>query len=130
MYSGGLGYDQLVKRQVRDGTPQPGILLLQLLQPLQLIPDHAAVRTTPPIVRLLRDPDPAHRLRNTHALTLQNCNLPQLHDNVFRFLSLPSHLLVVQSAGQIYPSCRTTSAGTLHLASETDAPVDPRAQAA
>ncbi|MCU0665448.1 MAG: hypothetical protein MUC50_24380, partial [Myxococcota bacterium] len=33
---------------------------------------------------------------------------------VFRLLALPSHLLVLHSAGQNYPSWWTTSAGALH----------------
>lgn len=39
-------------RPVRDGTPQPGVLLPKLLQALQPIPAHAAVLPAPPAERL------------------------------------------------------------------------------
>ena len=63
-------------RPVRDGTPQPGVLLLKLLQPLQPIPAHAAVLPAPPAERLLRHAD-AHGFGNAHAWPVQHFDLPR-----------------------------------------------------
>jgi len=45
---GGLGKDHLVKGQSGNGSPEPGILLLQLLYALHLVSLQAAVFRPPP----------------------------------------------------------------------------------
>jgi hypothetical protein len=88
-------------------------------QPLQLIPAHAAVLTTPPIIRLLRHADLAHRFGHAHALTLQHFNLPQLHHDVFRLLSLPSHLLVLQCGANLPQLVDHLASPEMRLVAET-----------
>ena len=43
----GLCQDQLVQRQIRHRSPEPGVLGLQLLQPLHLVALQAAILIPP-----------------------------------------------------------------------------------
>ena len=89
---GGLLQDQLVQRQIRHRPAQPGVLRLQLLQPLHLVATSArhtpgASGSTSPRVT------PIARIASATGLALrrQNINLPQLRDDLFRLVSLPRH---------------------------------------
>ena len=90
-----LGQDELVECQIGDRPPEPLVLLLKLLQPLQLAPAHADILPAPAIVALLRDPDLAHRIGDRHALAMQHLDLPELQHDVFRPLSLSNHPVVL-----------------------------------
>jgi len=96
---GGLGQDHLVQRQITHGTSQTGILILQLLQPLQLISAHATILITSSVTGLLRYADLSDRVCDLAALSLQHFNLPQLQHDLFGFVSLSSHLLVLLKMG-------------------------------
>ena len=67
---GRLGQDHLVQRQIRHGTPEPRILGLQLLQPFELIPTHAAIILAPPKISLLRHTNLSNSIRDRDALYL------------------------------------------------------------
>ena len=71
--------------------PQPLVFLLQLFQTGKLRPLHPAIRFPPPIERLLRYTDLAHRLCNRRALPLHNFNLPKLRYDLFGLLTFSSH---------------------------------------
>lgn len=95
----GLGQDHLVQRQIRNGTPQPTIFGLQLLKPFELISAYAPIFLPTPIIGLLRHANLPNGIRNRLALTLQHFNLPQLQHDVFGFVSLSSHSLVLLKMG-------------------------------
>jgi len=80
----GLGQDHLVQRQITHGASQPGILILQLLQPLQLISAHATILFTSSVTGLLRYADLSDRVCDRAALSLQHFNLPQLQHEALR----------------------------------------------
>src|ERR1051325_4804169 len=65
---GSLLQDQLVQRQVRDGTAKPAVLRLKFLQAPYLVALQAAELLAPAVIRHLAHPDRADRLR--YALTL------------------------------------------------------------
>lgn len=88
---------------VGDHAPQTCILLLELLEALQLIPAHAPVLPAPPVIRLLRHADLAHRFGHAHAPTLQDFNLPQLRDDILGILWLPAISLSSNRRGKVTP---------------------------
>ena len=90
-----LSQDELVERQIRDRPPEPLVLFLELLQPLQLRPAHAAILPPPPVVALLRDPDLTHSIGDRHALPVQHLDLPQLQHDVLGLLALSTHRFVL-----------------------------------
>jgi hypothetical protein len=51
--------NELVQLQIGNRLLEPGILLLQLLEAFGLVELQATVLATPPVVRLLADPDAA-----------------------------------------------------------------------
>src|SRR4029453_10732442 len=67
--------------------------VLQVLQPLPLMGFQPAELLAPAVLRHLGHADRADRVGHALALRGQNLNLPQLRDNLFRLVSLPSHLL-------------------------------------
>jgi len=79
----------------RDRTAEPQIFLLKLLQPAKLVTPHPAILLVPSIVRLLRYADLTDRIRYRLALALQNFYLAQFRYDLFRFVSLACHLLIL-----------------------------------
>ena len=101
---GGLTQDQLAQGQVRHGTSEPLILLLETLQFLELVYAHPTVRRwartsgafngsrfAPAVRGLFDDTDPPDRIKTGQTLTHQNLNLPQFRHNLFRLRSLVRH---------------------------------------
>ena len=74
--------DELVEGEVRDGLPQPGILKLQLLQPLHLVQLQAAVLLPLPVIRHLRHPDLLDRFGSRNSLRNKDIYVPQLSDDL------------------------------------------------
>ena len=91
--------DQLVEREIRDGLSQPGIFLLHLLEALGLVLLQATLFTTPTLITLLQDAQPAANLCARHALAEQHLGLAQKADDLLGGVSLPapSNLLVCGS---------------------------------
>jgi hypothetical protein len=89
---GGLRQDHLVERQIRHRTPQALVLRLKLLEPLELIPVHAATLLAPAVIRRLRHADLTHRIGDRHPLSLQHFDLPKLQHDIFGFVSFSCHL--------------------------------------
>src|SRR5207244_11427529 len=85
--------DQLVQRQVRHRTTKPSVLRLEILQALDLVALQAAELLAPAVIRHLAHPDRTDRLGHALALRGQNINLPQLGDDLFRLVTLPSSAL-------------------------------------
>ena len=52
---GRLGQDDLVEREIRDGSPEPGIPRLDLFEALHLIELEPAELATPAVIRGRRD---------------------------------------------------------------------------
>lgn len=100
---GGLGQDYFVQRQIRHSTPEPRILGLQLLVPIQLIPSPAAILFAPSGVGLHRDADLEPSISDRAALSLKHFNLPQLQRHLLRFISLSSHLMVLLKRDNTIP---------------------------
>ena len=71
-----LRQDQLIQCQVRYGTTQPIILLLQALQFFQLVGSHAAILLTPAIECLLGYLHLPDRINPRHPLAAKHLNLP------------------------------------------------------
>ena len=84
--------DELVQRQVRHGATQPIILLLKPFELLQLVGTHTAILLSPAIKCLLSYLHLPDRINARHPLPAQHLNLPQLRDNLFRLVSLDSHI--------------------------------------
>jgi hypothetical protein len=84
--------NELVERQIRDGTPEPDILSLELLQPFHLIALELTKLLTPAIIRHFGHADLADRIGNTLTLRDQNINLSQLeHFDCFLNKDVPLH---------------------------------------
>ncbi len=60
--------DELVQGEVRDRLPEPGILKLQLLQPLNLIQLQYAVFLAPTVIGHLGYPDLPHSVGHRRPL--------------------------------------------------------------
>src|SRR6516225_9198440 len=87
----------------------PAVLKLKVLQALHLLALQPAELLAPPIIRHLAHPDLAHCIHHGLALRDQNIDLPQLHDDLFRLVSLPCHCS--PPGCQRHTSSRTTSMG-------------------
>jgi hypothetical protein len=66
--------DQLAQGQIRHGSPKPGVLELQFLQPLHLVGLHATVFGASAKIRFLRHRDRFQRLRDRLALGVKTSN--------------------------------------------------------
>ena len=87
--------DHLIERQVRYRTPQPRILLLQILQAPGLVNLQPAILAAPTVVTLLRH---AHTTTDhTHLLALRQTHFgrPKKPNNLLGCISLPAHLLIL-----------------------------------
>jgi len=102
--------DELVQGKVGYGLPEPGILKLQLLQPLHLVQLQPAVFMAPPVLSHLGHPDLPDRVAHRRPLLNKDIHLPQLGDNLFRRVLLPWHVMVLLDAIR-HTSSRTTSVG-------------------
>src|SRR3954452_16550962 len=107
---GSLGQNELVESEIRDRPSEPGILRLELLQPLHLIALQTAILGAPAIVGDFRHPDRSDRLRHRPTLRRQHIHLAQLGDNLLSAVSLSRHPRVLHPA-QSHTSRRTTSKG-------------------
>jgi len=112
---GGLARDQLLEREVRNGLPQPLVLLLQLLEPFHLVGLQPAELLPPSVVREPRHADRAYRLGHRPALRHQHVDPPELGDDLFRLVLLPGHSLILHLARKPN-SGRTTFQGAGHPA--------------
>ena len=92
---GSLIQDQLVQRQVRNGSSEPLILLLKTFEFPQLSRPHATILLAPSIKRLLRNLDFPDRINPRHPLTNEHINLAKLRHDLFRLVSLDSLSLVL-----------------------------------
>ena len=66
--------------------------LLQLLQAFQLIRLHPALVLTPVVKRHFADADLSNSIRNGQPLAMQNINLPEFRDDLFRLVAFLYHL--------------------------------------
>ena len=64
----GLREDHLVQGQIGHCAPQPGVLSLELLQPLHLIRLQPPELLAPPVIRDVGDADRANRVRDRSPL--------------------------------------------------------------
>ena len=89
---GGLGKYLLIQCQIGHGLAKAFILLLQPFQLLELVNTHAAILLAPAIERLLGYLHLPDRINTRHSLAAKHLNLSQLRDNLFRLVSLDSHV--------------------------------------
>jgi len=89
---GDILQDLLLERQIGDQPFQPGVLPLELLEPLSLLDLEAAILVAPAIVALLGDLGLFARLADGTALRHKHFNLPQLRDDLFGAMSFSGHL--------------------------------------
>ena len=92
---GSIIQDQLVQRQVCNGSSEPFILLLKTFEFPQLNRPHATVLLAPSIKPLLCDLDFPDRIDPGHPLTNGHLNLAKLRHDLFRIVSLDSRSLVL-----------------------------------
>ncbi len=88
--------DQLLQRQIRYGFAQPLVLILEVIQPFDLVGLQTAELLAPSIVGERRDADRADRLRHRAALREQHVHLPQLGDDLSRLVLLLYRSRVLQ----------------------------------
>jgi len=105
--------DQLVQRQIRHRSTEPGVLGLQFLQPLHLVALQAAILIPPSIIGNFRHADRSDRVCHRPALCHQHINLPKLRNDLFSRMPLPCHRSDPPS--EKHTSGRTTSKGADHL---------------
>lgn len=74
---------------------EPQVLLLKLLQTAKLVTSHPAILLALSIVRLLRYANLTDRIRYRLALALKHLYLAQFGYDLFWFVSLACHLLVL-----------------------------------
>ena len=94
-----LRQDHLVQCQIRHRPPQPLVLRLQRLEPLQLVPVHAAILLAPAVVGILCHADLMNRVRDRAALALQNLNLPKLQHDLLGLVAFACHPVVLLKSG-------------------------------
>jgi hypothetical protein len=85
-----LFHDVLVKGEVND-LLQPGILLLQVIQSLDLIPIHRTVLPLPSVVGLFDDANVTDRVRDGATFCPSGFYIAQLRDNLIRSVSSLFH---------------------------------------
>src|SRR5207237_10556386 len=81
-----------IERLLGNDLLQPGVFLLERLQPLRLALLERAVLDPPAIERLLADPKPLTRLRDRQALRLMLLRLAQLRHDLLHAVALRGHL--------------------------------------
>jgi len=83
--------DLLVQREVSHGSLQPGVLLLELLEPSHLIDVETAVLLAPGVVGVLTDVDVPNCLCNAAAFGDGNFNLSKLVQDLLRTVTFSWH---------------------------------------
>ena len=88
----GFTQNELIQREIGNGSAEPLVLLLKPFQLFELIRAHTAVLLAPAIISLFGNLNLAYRVNPRLALPNQYINLAQLRDNLFRFVSFRCHL--------------------------------------
>jgi hypothetical protein len=99
-YLGRFLEDRLVQAEIGNQFLQPGVLHLQLLQPLRLVHLHPAILAAPPIQGLFAHPNPPTGLGYRGAARHSHLNLTQLADDLFRRKSLTRHQILPSKVAQ------------------------------
>jgi hypothetical protein len=87
--------DQLVERQIRYRTPQPRVLLLQIIQAPDLVNLQTAILATPAVATLLLQPKTTTDHTDPRALRQTHLGLTQKTNILYWRLSLPAHLFLL-----------------------------------
>jgi len=87
----------LVDRQIRHGSPEPRVLLFEILDPLDLVGLQSAEFFAPAVVGQFAHANLADSISNRATLRCQNINLAKLGNNLFRLVSL-THFSVLLRA--------------------------------
>ena len=82
---------ELVQCEIGNSPAKTLVFLLQTLQLLELIRPHATILLAPAIIRLFRNLNLAYRVNPCLTLPDKHINLPQLRNNIFRFVSFGCH---------------------------------------